>query len=480
MKKTFCLLIICSLFAVETTGNIKIIKKDGQTIFYKNNKEFKLIGSPLKSEKGNQRMLSEATLEYEEADLPVELFGLVSVTSVVNNSAVLVAAKNPANVKVAIIDTGLDINNISMKEYCLVNSNEIPGNGIDDDNNGFVDDYYGVNIIENNGSILDDHGHGTCMASEVAIQSKGNAKIIPIKAFDSRGCSSQFLIANAINCAVESGADVINCSFGYPYSTETLRLAVQYALDNGVIVVAAAGNNGQEALMYPAGYPGVLAVSSLDDNDRLSYFSNYGEYIEVSCIGERVACVGIGGAQQEVSGTSISSAYISGTLANIKGLSDYNSQEVTNKYSKDVFYPLGLAKSYPGWDKYTGHGEISNILYAEDEKPVVSQPLQSLTKLKVENFLNYPNPIISDGGTTFGFDLKNKGAHVKLQIYSMNGRELWKSEKDFSAEGIDISIPYDLTNEFGESIGNDSYIAVLRAKDGTDEIIKKIVFTVLK
>ncbi|MEI7941644.1 MAG: S8 family serine peptidase, partial [Candidatus Riflemargulisbacteria bacterium] len=283
MKKIFLLLVIASIFAVENIGTIKIVKKDGQTFFYKNNKEFQLTGSQLKIVQGNMRMLSEATVEYEEADLPVELFGMVAVTAVANDSALLVTAKNPANVKVAIIDTGADINNSYLKEYCLVNTNEIAGNGIDDDNNGYIDDYYGVNIIEDNGSVLDDQGHGTCMLSEVAMQSNGNAKIIPIKAFDSRGCSSQFIIAKAIGYAVERGADVINCSFGYPNQTETLRLAIQYALDNGVIVVAAAGNNGQEIVMYPAGYPGVMAVSSLDDNDRLSYFSNYGDHIKVSC-----------------------------------------------------------------------------------------------------------------------------------------------------------------------------------------------------
>lgn len=479
MKKTFCVLIICSLFAVETTGNIKIIKKDGQTFFYKNNKEFRLTGPQLKTVQGSMRMLSEATVEYEEADLPVELFGMVAVTTVANNSAILVTAKNPANVKVAIIDTGVDINNSYLKEYCVVNTNEIAGNGIDDDDNGYIDDYYGVNIFEGNGSVLDDQGHGTCMSSEVAIQSNGNAKIIPIKAFDSRGCSTQFIIANAIGYAVERGADVINCSFGYQTQTETMRLAIQYALENGVIVVAAAGNNGQEIVMYPAGYPGVMAVSALDDNDRLSYFSNYGDHIKVSCIGERVTCIGLGGAQQQVSGTSISSAYIAGILANINGLSGYNLQEVTSQYSKDVVYPLGSVKSYPGWDKYTGQGEISSIVYSEKVDPLDATPLQSLTKLEVSNFLNYPNPVkAGDSETSFGFYL-NKTATVKLQIYSMNGKELWKSEKDGSGSAYN-KISYDLKNEYGESIANDSYIAVLRVKDGNEEIIKKTVVTVLK
>ncbi len=479
MKRIFLFLIIASLFAVENTDTIKIVKKDGQTYFYKNNIEFRLTGPQLKTVQGSMRMLSEATVEYEEADLPVELFGMVAVTSVANNSAILVTAKNPANVKVAIIDTGVDINNSDLKEYCLVNTNEIAGNGIDDDNNGFIDDYYGANIINSNGNVLDDHGHGTCMSSEVAIQSKGNAKIIPIKAFDNRGCSSQFFIANAINYAVERGADVINCSFGYPSANETLKLAIQYALDNGVIVVAAAGNNGQEIIMYPAGCQGVMAVSSLDDNDRLSYFSNYGDHIKISCIGERVSCVGIGGLQQEVSGTSISSAYISGILANIHDLSDYNSQEVTSQYSKDVIYPLGSVKSYPGWDKYTGQGEISSIVYSEKVDPLDANPLQSLTKLEVSNFLNYPNPVkAGDSETNFGFYL-NKTANVKLQIYSMNGKELWKSEKDGSGSAYN-KISYDLKNEYGESIANDSYIAVLRVKDGNEEIIKKTVVTVLK
>ncbi len=473
MKKILLLLIIASLFAVEVTGNIKIIKKNGQTYFYKNNKEFQIT-----KPQGEFRMLSEE-VEYEEADLPVELFGLVSMVALADSGFMLSAAKDPANIKVAVIDTGMDINISSLKEYCYVNAQEIAGNGIDDDQNGFIDDYYGFNLISDNANVLDDNGHGTCMASEVAMQSKGNVKIIPIKAFDNRGCSSQFIIANAIIYAVDNGADVINCSFGYPTMNNTLRNSVQYALDQGVIIVAGAGNKGQESLMYPAGHPGVMAVSSLDDNDRISYFSNYGEHIKVSCIGESVPCVGIGGTQMKVSGTSISTAYISGTLANINGLSGLKTEDIADHYSKDVIYPLGLAKSYPGWDKYTGQGKISNIVLTRNEDTFDNSALQGLANLEVENFLNYPNPIIAGDTTKFGFNI-NQDATVELIVYSLNGRELWKCEQNVTGGSDYCTIEYDLKNELGETLGNDSYIAVLRAKDGTKEVLKKTVFTVLK
>ncbi|MEI7942878.1 MAG: hypothetical protein WCH76_06900, partial [Candidatus Riflemargulisbacteria bacterium] len=200
----------------------------------------------------------------------------------------------------------------------------------------------------------------------------------------------------------------------------------------------------------------------------------------VSCIGERVTCIGVGGVQQQVSGTSISSAYISGTLANIHNLSDYNLQDLTGQYSKDVMYPLGSVKSYPGWDKYTGQGEISSIVYSEQVDHVVSKPLQSSTNILVGNFLICPSPVKAvDHETYFGFYLKNT-ASVKLQIYSMNGKELWKKEQVVSGGDTYNKIKYDLTNEHGESIANDSYIAILRVKDGTEEIMKKTLFTVLK
>ncbi|MDD4526584.1 MAG: S8 family serine peptidase [Candidatus Margulisbacteria bacterium] len=476
MKKIFLLLVVCSLFAVETTGTIKIIKKNGSVYFTKDNKEFQIQTNKDNLKKGT-RMSALAVSEYEEEDLPVELFGFVSLATIVDSAGTLVTAKNPANIVVAVIDTGLDTNNRELTEYCLINTKEIPGNGLDDDHNGFIDDYYGVNILENNGNVLDDHGHGTSMFSTIAIQSKGNVKIVPIKAFDSSGCSSQFLIANAIIYAVQRGANVINCSFGYQYSSETLQIAVQYALDHGVIVVAAAGNNGQEIVMYPSGYAGVIAVSSLDDYDRLSYFSNYGDHIKLSCIGERVGCIGVGGASQQVSGTSISSAYIAGTIANINNLSDLSVNEVVRHYSNDVMYPLGNVKPYPGWDKYTGQGKISNILFSESDSTVLAQEGLTIDSLEVASFLNYPNPVVGSG-TEFGFD-SNKNAKVKLEIYNLAGMKLWQEERNVASGKYEI-IPYNLKHENGSELANDSYIAVLRVNDGAEEIIKKTVMTILR
>jgi len=480
VKKLVILLMISVLFAVETTGAIKIIKKNGSIYFIKNDQTIQIKVKNTSSSVGGIRSAAFAVSEHEESDLPVELFGLVAQTTVADSSGVLMSAKNPANVNVAVIDTGLDTNNSYLRDYCLINTAEIPNNGKDDDQNGFIDDYYGANILDNKGNVLDDHGHGTSMYSMVAIQSKGNVKIIPIKAFDSRGCSSQFLIANAIVYAVQRGADIINCSFGYPYSSETLQIAIQYALDNGVIVVAAAGNNGQESVMYPAGFSGVIAVSSLDDYDRLSYFSNFGEHIRLSCVGEGVSCIGVGGTQQSVSGTSISSAFVAGAISNINNLCDMDSEEVVDHYTNDVVYPLGAVKAYPGWDKYTGQGKIASIEFS-GESTDVAEGLSSVAtnNIEITNFLNYPNPVVSGNATEFGFYL-NKNAVVDIRVYSLNGKEIWKQKQNVIGGGTYHKISYDLTNEFGERIGNDSYLAVVKASDGNKVVTKKTIVTVLK
>lgn len=471
MRKILLFLILSVLLAVETTGTVKIIKKDGQTFFNKNGREFSITKS-----RHQARLFATTKKEYQEVDHPMELFSLVAINSLPNNSLSIVKAKDPANVKVAIIDTGLDLNNEELKDYCLVNTNEIPGNGIDDDNNGYIDDYFGVNVINSNGSVHDDHSHGTYMASVIAAKSNGNVKIIPIKAFNSAGISSQFLIAEAIVCAVNRGADIINCSFGYSYFNETFQSAVQYALDNGVIVIAAAGNNGSELVMYPAGFDGVMSVSSLDDNDRLSYFSNYGDHIKMSCLGERIPCIGVNGAQMQVSGTSVSSAFISGVLANLNGLRNMELNEIINLYSKDVMYPLGNVKPYPGWDKYTGQGKIMSIVFNDNEQ-LAGQPLQSLTNLEVGEFLNYPNPVKTGGTTQFGFDV-NKGATIELKVYSLNGKELWKCEQNATI-GYN-KITFEVANQHGESLGNDSYIAILKVNDGVEEVTRKTIVTVLR
>ena len=194
-----------------------------------------------------------------------------------------------SNVIVAVIDTGVDYDHVDLAQNIWINTGEIPDNGFDDDGNGYVDDYYGVNIVSGTGNGDDDNGHGTHVAGIIAAADNNlgtlgiayNVKIMPIKAASASGYFNQSDIAKAIFYAYEHGAEVINMSFG----GSACSIAVQDALAvayTRCVLVASAGNDGmhnelyQYALPnYPAALTYVLGVMSVDQYGRESVFTNW-------------------------------------------------------------------------------------------------------------------------------------------------------------------------------------------------------------
>ncbi len=196
--------------------------------------------------------------------------------------------KGTTDLVVAVIDTGLNFRHEDMSDLIWVNQDEVPNNDIDDDDNGFVDDYNGYNFISASGNIDDDNDHGTAVSSIIAANtnnSKGmagvcwKARIMPVKVANAGGSASLFDIAQAIYYAVDNGAKVINLSLGAMIDQQDMRESVVYAEEKGVVLVAAAGNSessGQSvnSLYYPANYPSVIAVGATDINDEIASLGN--------------------------------------------------------------------------------------------------------------------------------------------------------------------------------------------------------------
>jgi len=166
------------------------------------------------------------------------------------------------NVVVAVLDTGVDSNHSDLAGNIWTNAGEIAGDGIDNDRNGFVDDIRGWDFAYNDNGPRDVDGHGTHVAGTIAGLNDGvgitgvayNAKIMPVKVLSNRGSGSSSDMAAGIRYATDNGADVINLSLGGPYPSSTLRNALQYAQDRGVVVVMASGNEGASEPGYPARY----------------------------------------------------------------------------------------------------------------------------------------------------------------------------------------------------------------------------------
>ncbi|UOF01594.1 S8 family serine peptidase [Bdellovibrio reynosensis] len=242
---------------------------------------------------------------------------------------------------VAVIDTGLDKNHDVFKAYnsngsggtgsLWVNPIEANGSaGVDDDQNGYVDDINGWNFINNSGNFADDDDHGTHVAGIVVGASQNifarplqesKIQIMPLKFLDGAGSGSTSNAIRAIYYAVNNGAKVINNSWGGASYSRALHDAITYAYDHKVLVVCAAGNYASDNdayPMYPANYdvPSNLSVGSTTRFDDLSSFSNYGaNTVHIGSPGEYIESTVPGNQMMKMHGTSMAAPFVAGVAA---------------------------------------------------------------------------------------------------------------------------------------------------------------------
>ncbi len=225
----------------------------------------------------------------------------------INAAAAWDIEKGDPSVVVAVVDTGVDVQHPDLKQNIWVNPREIPNNGIDDDNNGCVDDVNGCSFVSDsspgcqnvsNGFVNDDIGHGTFVSGVIAAASNNigivgvarNVRIMPIKVLDCYGAGDSIATARGILYAAHNGARVINLSLGGVQDAQIVVDAINEATNDGVLVVAAAGNDGKGTVSFPARLPNVLAVaaSSIANAGQRAPFSNWGPEIDVAAVGEDV------------------------------------------------------------------------------------------------------------------------------------------------------------------------------------------------
>jgi len=186
---------------------------------------------------------------------------------------------------VAVLDTGVDTDHFDLDEKIWINEDEIAGDGIDNDNNGYIDDIKGWNAVDENNNVEDIDGHGTHVAGTIAAEENGvgivgaayGVRIMPVKVFDDEGSGAWTDIAQGIYYAVDNGANIINMSLGGGYTTvQIVEDAIRYANDNGVMCVMAAGNEGAPIPAAPGTYASEygIVVGAVDENGALAGFSN--------------------------------------------------------------------------------------------------------------------------------------------------------------------------------------------------------------
>ncbi len=209
---------------------------------------------------------------------------------------------NP-NVLVAVLDNAIAIDHVDLAANVYTNSAESGGLSLlDDDFNGFADDVNGYDVSDNDNNPRppgngDGFAHGTHVAGIVgAVTNNGSGiaslgyscTILPVKIASNSNGSALNGSIDGIFYAMQSGADVINMSWGVQTDAATLRTVIAQAAADGIVLVAAAGNDGNQNLHYPAAYSEVISVGSTNQNDQLSAFSNFGSTIDLVAPGEGI------------------------------------------------------------------------------------------------------------------------------------------------------------------------------------------------
>lgn len=315
--------------------------------------------------------------------------------------------KGSKDIVVAVIDTGIDVNHSYLKENLWVNKGEqgLDSNGknkatnrVDDDGNGFVDDVHGWNFVANDHDLTDNHNHGTHIAGIIAAKSDDNSGVVGVapgvsvmvlKYYDPKSKFNSNLAntIKAIHYAIKMKADIINYSGGgLEYSAEEFA-AVKLARQNGILFVAASGNeysNSDVKPYYPADYDldNVISVTAINPSAQVLPSSNFGKNsVHIAAPGKDIVSTLPGHKNVgPMTGTSQATAFVSGVAALIL------SQDSSNKYLDVRNQILATADSLPGLEEKTKTSGKLNAWAALAVKPATG-----ITGIKAQTNLKFFN-----------------------------------------------------------------------------------------
>ncbi len=272
--------------------------------------------------------------------------------------------KGSTGVVVGVLDTGIDIDHEDLRDNIYTNTGEIPSNGIDDDNNGYIDDVNGWDFVGGNNTVFDSPVsdlHGTHVSGIISAKDndKGirgaapGVKIMPLKCINGNyGYTSD--IIEAIEYCKIMGIKIMNCSWGGLEENRALYDAME---NSQILYICAAGNmssNVSQTPVYPACFniPNIISVAAIQNNGNLASYSNYGNAIDVAAPGSDILSTTPGDSYGMMSGTSMAVPFITGTAALIKSYdADLSIDEIVQRIKNNVVKSSKLVGkvSTEGW-----------------------------------------------------------------------------------------------------------------------------------
>lgn len=293
------------------------------------------------------------------------------------------------SVIVGVIDTGVDYLHPDLSNKLFFNpgekgldnfGNDKSTNGLDDDNNGFIDDYMGWDFTDRVGFPFDPTGgdylkwdnnpmdenaysHGTAVSGIIGAQTNNqigvagvapHVKILNLRAFDPAGYGEEDDVAAAILYAVKMKAKVINMSFGDNSFSYVLRDVIRYAHSQNVVLVGSSGNSNSGNPHYPSGYSEVISVGNSTQEDYVASTSNWGSTLDLVAPGTGIMTTIRSGKYSLFNGTSAAAPFISASAALILSLGNYSNEEV-RQILKSTSDDIGEA----GWDLRSGAGRLN-------------------------------------------------------------------------------------------------------------------------
>ncbi|WP_163969596.1 S8 family serine peptidase [Oceanobacillus halotolerans] len=237
----------------------------------------------------------------------------------------------------------------------------------------------GYDYVNDDSDPSDDHGHGTHVAGIIASNTNDigvtgidfHANILPVKVANVKGEVPTSNSIKGIYYAISQGADVINMSYGGYNYDESVEEAIQEAYDQGIVVVAAAGNDGIDSYSYPASYTSVISVSATDENDQPTSFTNYGNFIDITAPGSNIYSTDYLGGYKGKNGTSFSSPIVSAVAGLLKAKHpDWAPNEIEWALQAGAEQLVNME-----WNTFDGYGRVNAYSALTTTLPALDQDI---------------------------------------------------------------------------------------------------------